>query len=52
VKSTDNARFGKLLLTLPLLRSVDPKMMEQVFFNRAGEVIPIEKILCDIFKAC
>ncbi|CAB3992290.1 photoreceptor-specific nuclear receptor-like [Paramuricea clavata] len=52
VKSPDNARFGKLLLTLPLLRSVNPKMIEQVFFRRDGEVISIEKILCDMFKAC
>ncbi|XP_028401954.1 nuclear receptor subfamily 2 group E member 1-like [Dendronephthya gigantea] len=50
--SSDNARFGKLLLTLPLLRSVNPKIIEQVFFFRAGEVIQIERILCDMFKAC
>ena len=52
LESYDHARFGKLLLTLPLLRSVNPKVIEQVFFQRAGEVSRIEKILCDIFKAC
>jgi len=44
-------RFGKLLLMLPSLRSVSPKMIEDLFFRGALDNVPIERMLCDMFKS-
>ena len=41
-------RFGKLQLMLPSLRSVSPKMIEDLFFRGALDNVPIERMLCDI----
>ncbi len=44
-------RFGKLLLLLPSLRSsISPSTIHDVFFKCVGP-IPLEKIICDMFKA-
>ena len=48
---TQQARFGKLLLLLPTLRGVSPKMVEDLFFRGALDSIPIERMLCDMFKS-
>lgn len=44
-------RFGKLLLMLPSLRSVGPKMIEDLFFRGTLDNVPIERMLCDMFKS-
>lgn len=44
-------RFGKLLLLLPTLRSVSTHAIEELFFRRTIGVIPIERIICDMYKA-
>ena len=45
------SRFGKLLLLLPALRSVSSKTIEGLFFKKTIGTIPIEKIICDMYKA-
>ena len=45
------SRFGKLLLLLPSLKSVSSKAIEDLFFKKTIGAIPIEKIICDMFKA-
>ncbi|KOC59552.1 Nuclear receptor subfamily 2 group E member 1 [Habropoda laboriosa] len=44
-------RFGKLLMLLPMLRSVSAHAIEELFFRRTIGVIPIERIICDMYKA-
>ncbi|XP_076672314.1 nuclear receptor subfamily 2 group E member tailless isoform X3 [Andrena cerasifolii] len=44
-------RFGKLLLLLPTLRSVSTHAIEELFFRRTIGIIPIERIICDMYKA-
>ncbi|XP_060820577.1 nuclear receptor subfamily 2 group E member 1-like [Bombus pascuorum] len=44
-------RFGKLLLLLPSLRSVSTHAIEELFFRRTIGIIPIERIICDMYKA-
>lgn len=44
-------RFGKLLLLLPALRSVSNNTIEELFFRRTIGNIPIERIICDMYKA-
>lgn len=44
-------RFGRLLLLLPLLKSVSPVTIENLFFRRTIGQIPIEKIICDMYKS-
>ncbi|XP_012281238.1 nuclear receptor subfamily 2 group E member 1 [Orussus abietinus] len=44
-------RFGKLLLLLPSLRSVSTHAIEDLFFRRTIGVIPIERIICDMYKS-
>ena len=44
-------RFGKLLLLLPALRAVSPRTVEEVFFKKTIGAIPLEKIICDMYKA-
>ncbi len=47
---TQPQRFGKLLLLLPTLRAVSPATIHAAFFKCIG-AIPLEKIICDMFKA-
>lgn len=44
-------RFGKLLMLLPALKSVSNNTIEELFFRRTIGNIPIEKIICDMYKA-
>ncbi|XP_041369814.1 nuclear receptor subfamily 2 group E member 1-like [Gigantopelta aegis] len=44
-------RFGKLLLLLPALRTISARTIEDVFFRRTIGSIPIERLLCDMFKS-
>ena len=45
------SRFGKLLLLLPSLKSVSSRTIEELFFKKTIGTIPIEKIICDMYKA-
>ncbi|KAK3866329.1 hypothetical protein Pcinc_028130 [Petrolisthes cinctipes] len=47
---TQPFRFGKLLLLLPSLRSVGSRTIEELFFRRTIGAIPIERIICDMYK--
>jgi len=44
------ARFGRLLLMLPLLRLVATARVEAIFFQRTIGSTPMEKVLCDMYK--
>lgn len=44
-------RFGRLLLQLPALRNMSSRAVEDIFFRRTIGNIPIERILCDMFKS-
>ncbi|CAF4942089.1 unnamed protein product [Pieris macdunnoughi] len=44
------ARFGRLLLLLPLLRSVTPMQLEREFFTKTIGQTPMEKVLADMYK--
>ncbi|CAD5113810.1 DgyrCDS2975 [Dimorphilus gyrociliatus] len=44
-------RFGKILLLLPALRAVGSRTIEEVFFRKTIGSIPIERLLCDMFKS-
>ena len=48
---TQPFRFGKLLLTLPTLRTVSPSTIEELFFRKTIGSIPIERLLVDMFKS-
>ncbi|XP_066942770.1 nuclear receptor subfamily 2 group E member 1 [Macrobrachium rosenbergii] len=43
-------RFGKLLLLLPSLRAVGTPAIVELFFRRTIGSIPIERIVCDMYK--
>ncbi|CAD6236002.1 GSCOCG00008044001-RA-CDS [Cotesia congregata] len=43
-------RFGRILLLLPFLRSVSSSAIEALFFRRTIGAIPIERIICDVYK--
>ncbi|KAG8287161.1 Photoreceptor-specific nuclear receptor [Homalodisca vitripennis] len=45
-----SARFGRLLLMLPLLRLVPTQRIEHIFFQRTIGNTPMEKVLCDMYK--
>lgn len=45
------SRFGKLLLLLPNLKSISGKAIEELFFKKTIGAIPIERIICDMYKA-
>ncbi|XP_072157865.1 photoreceptor-specific nuclear receptor [Bemisia tabaci] len=47
---THSARFGRLLLMLPLLRQVPTVRVEAIFFQRTIGNTPMEKVLCDMYK--
>ncbi|XP_050356569.1 photoreceptor-specific nuclear receptor-like [Nymphalis io] len=44
------ARFGRLLLLLPLLRLVTPPQLEREFFSKTIGQTPMEKVLADMYK--
>ncbi|KAJ1521311.1 hypothetical protein ONE63_002989 [Megalurothrips usitatus] len=44
------ARFGRLLLMLPLLRAVGTVRIEAIYFQRTIGNTPMEKVLCDMYK--
>lgn len=44
------ARFGRLLLMIPLLRQVPTHRVEHIFFQRTIGNTPMEKVLCDMYK--
>ncbi|XP_076444177.1 photoreceptor-specific nuclear receptor-like [Babylonia areolata] len=48
---TQPFRFGRLLLTMPALRYVPSDRIERLFFGRTIGNIPMEKLLCDMFKS-
>ena len=50
-QTSNKYRFGKLLLLLPMLRTLSPRAVEDVFFRRTIGSIPIERLLCDMFKS-
>ncbi|KDR18152.1 Nuclear receptor subfamily 2 group E member 1 [Zootermopsis nevadensis] len=50
VHPRDPVRFGKLLLLLPTLRTVSAATIEELFFRRTIGDIPIERIICDMYK--
>ena len=45
------SRFGKLLLLLPALKSVSSQAIEELFFKKTIGTIPLERIICDMYKA-
>ncbi|KAH9634414.1 hypothetical protein HF086_000240, partial [Spodoptera exigua] len=47
---TAPARFGRLLLLLPLLRLVTPQQLEREFFAKTIGQTPMEKVLADMYK--
>ncbi|XP_035712614.1 photoreceptor-specific nuclear receptor isoform X1 [Folsomia candida] len=44
------ARFGRLLLMLPLLRQVPAQRIELLFFQRTIGSTPMEKVLTDMYR--
>lgn len=42
-------RFSKLILMLPMLRTVSPQAIEEFFFRKTIGVSPMEKIICDVY---
>lgn len=44
------ARFGRLLLMLPQLRTINSHKIESLFFQRTIGNTPMEKVLCDMYK--
>ena len=52
-------RFGRLLLVLPLLKTVKPRVLELAFFRGSASSplggstappLPVERLLCEMFK--
>lgn len=43
-------RFGRLLLMIPSLKFVPSDRVEKIFFGRTIGSVPMEKLLCDMFK--
>ncbi|KAG8444691.1 hypothetical protein GDO86_009746 [Hymenochirus boettgeri] len=48
---TQPCRFGKLLLLLPALRSINPSTIEEVFFKKTIGNVPITRLLSDMYKS-
>lgn len=44
------ARFGRLLLLLPLLRLVAPRQLEAEYFSKTIGHTPMEKVLADMYQ--
>ncbi|CRL02293.1 CLUMA_CG015343, isoform A [Clunio marinus] len=47
---TQIARFGRLLLMLPLLRLVNSTRIESIYFHKTIGNTQMEKVLCDMYK--
>lgn len=47
---TQLARFGRLLLMLPLLRLVSSTRIESIYFHKTIGNCAMEKVLCDMYK--
>ena len=45
------SRFGKLLLMLPTLKSIDSATIEALFFRRSIGSIPMSRLLNDMYKS-
>ena len=48
---TQPFRFGKLLLTLPTLKTIRAETIEELFFRKTIGSIPIERLLIDMYKS-
>jgi nuclear receptor subfamily 2 group E member 3 len=44
------ARFGRLLLMLPLLRLINSTRIESIYFHKTIGNTQMEKVLCDMYK--
>ncbi len=44
------ARFGRLLLMIPLLRIIPSSKIESVYFHKTIGNCAMEKVLCDMYK--
>ncbi|XP_054769748.2 photoreceptor-specific nuclear receptor-like [Lytechinus pictus] len=49
---TQRARFGKLLLLLPSVRKVHSRTIVNLYFRGTIGSVPIERLICDMFKSC
>lgn len=47
---TQPLRFGRLLLLLPILKSVSSDTIEELFFRKTIGETPIVRIICDMYK--
>ncbi|VDN01685.1 unnamed protein product [Thelazia callipaeda] len=50
ITSSSSARFGRLLLLLPLLRNVNVESIEQMFFVATFGHTSIDKIICKMYN--
>ena len=48
---TGRVRYGKALLLLPGLRAMAARNIEELFFRKTIGNVPIERLLCDMFKS-
>ncbi|RNA03598.1 Nuclear receptor subfamily 2 group E member, partial [Brachionus plicatilis] len=51
VYPTEPFRFGKLLILLPMLKSVSAQTIEQVFFKKTIGEISIDRVILDMYKS-
>lgn len=49
VSTLATLRYGKILLLLPALRSVQPSTIEELFFRRTIGSSPIESVICNMY---
>lgn len=49
--STQPFRFGKLLLMLPTIQSINSTTIEELFFKKTIGAIPIGRLICDMYKS-
>ncbi|XP_072046074.1 nuclear receptor subfamily 2 group E member 1-like [Amphiura filiformis] len=47
----NRTRFGKLLLLLSAVSRIDSRAIEELFFRRTIGAVPVERLLCDMFKS-
>lgn len=48
---TQPLRFGRLLLLLPMLKTISSDTIEELFFRKTIGETPIVRIICDMYKA-
>lgn len=51
VYPTQPFRFGKLLILLPMLKSVNTQTIEEVFFKKTIGNISIDRVILDMYKS-